>query len=471
MIQFLNLLPALQPLRYLRITRLHLQIQSSNRVSKFTMGRRNQITAKTTEGPKTPAPGVKASKRCISTAGVTDTAALIEEHVELTALQKVERMSTSTEFEESETTIVVAKKKSRKREPDPLPCRDPWSTPGFIAELNLSKTPPPLPVPNLGYACLNTILRALKPPVFSSRDLIKRTLETKGLEYLGQLCLANSQDLARLIQWNAEHGIRFFRMSSVVWPWMGTFNAADLPQFEEIKSALAFAGELARAHDQRVTFHPSHFVKLAAPDEALVQKSISELEGHSQILDLMGYEPSPWNKINIHIGGVYGDKDSAIQRWATNFKRLSLNAQKRMTVENDDVPTSFRLQDLLKLHELIGIPLVFDFHHHKFCPGDLTEEEAFKAALKTWPAGVRPVVHWSESQLGRKPHAHSDFVKGPIYLHGLEKDVDVMIEAKMKEQALLCVRDGLPIPEVVVDIEEPGVGSDAALALRLLEED
>ncbi len=253
-----------------------------------------------------------------------------------------------------------------------------------------------------------------------------------------------------MIQWNHEHGVRLFRMSSVLWPWMGAFQLAALPQRAEIAGALRFAGDLARAFDQRLTFHPSHFVKLAAPSEALVAKSAAELEAHSHILDLMGYEPSPVNKINIHVGGVYkelGDKAATLRCWAAGFARLSPACRARVTIENDDVPNLFSLEDLLPLHAATGVPLVFDFHHHRFCPGGLTEKQALRAALAMWPRGVRPVVHWSESQAGRRPHAHSDYVKGPIFLHGFEKDVDVMIEAKAKEQALLAYRDGALITQ------------------------
>jgi UV DNA damage endonuclease len=293
-------------------------------------------------------------------------------------------------------------------------------------------------------------LRALEPPVFTSRDCIKRTLDAKGPEFLGALCLANCRDLAKVIQWNHEHSVRLFRVSSVLWPWMGALELAALPQRAEIAGALRFAGDLARAYHQRLTFQPSHFVKLAAPSEALAAKSAAELEAHSQILDLVGYEPSPVNKINIHVGGVYkelGGKAATLWRWAAGFARLSPACRARVTVENDDVPNSFPLEDLLPLHAATGVQLVFDFHHHRFCPGGLAEEQALRAALATWPHGERPVVHWSESQAGRRPRAHSDFVKGPIFLHGFERNIDVMIEAKAKEQALLAYRDGAPIPQ------------------------
>ena len=239
-------------------------------------------------------------------------------------------------------------------------------------------------------------------------------------------------------------------------------NLRSFPNYEEITAALQFCGDLARAYDQRLTFHPSHFVKLAAEDAALAAKSIAELEAHSLLFDLMGYLPaSPVNKINIHVGGVYGDKQATMQRWAHNYQRLSANCRARVTVENDDIATSFSLEDLLTLHRLCGgtLSLVFDFHHHRFCPGNFSEEEALRAAVATWPVGVRPVVHWSESQPGRKPHAHSDYVRGPIYLHGMEGEVDVMIESKCKERALLSYRDGLEIPGNDVDVDADDEGA------------
>jgi UV DNA damage endonuclease len=351
------------------------------------------------------------------------------------------------------TTITPVKQQQRKRrQPDPLPCIDP--TPELLRSLEKSNfTPPPLPVPNLGYACLCMELRELKPTVFTSRDCIKRTLDAKGVSHLGELTLANCKDLARVIQYNKEKNIRFFRMSSVLQPWMGVHDVTTLPQYKEICTALKFAGDLARKYGQRLTFHPSHFVKLAGTD-TLVAKSISELEGHSRILDLMGYtHASLENKINIHIGGVYANKASTLQRWAENYKKLSPNCRARLTVENDDIASAYSVDDLLVLHRLCdgALPIVFDFHHYKFCPGEMTEEQALRAAIATWPQGVRPVVHWSESQVGRRPHAHSDYVRGPIFLHGLEAEVDVMIESKCKERALLAYRDGLPIPEGLTD--------------------
>jgi UV DNA damage endonuclease len=279
---------------------------------------------------------------------------------------------------------------------------------------------------------------------------------------VSELALENAKALKALIHWNHEHGVRLFRVTSNIFPWCTEYDMTELNHFDEIADELAFCVKLARAYQQRLTFHPSHFVKLGVEDGQLLQRSLREMEVHSKIFDLMGYEPSHYNKINIHIGGVYGDKPLTLERFADNFKKLSPNCQKRMTVENDDWGSAFSVRDLLPMSQQTGIPIVFDFHHHKFCSGDWSEKEAFYAAIGTWPEGVRPIVHWSESQAGRRPSAHSDYIKGPMELHGKERDVDVMIEAKCKERTLLRFRaqmDGNlpPLTEVAEEIVNPNL--------------
>lgn len=301
---------------------------------------------------------------------------------------------------------------------------------------------PALPVPNLGYACINSVLRAGKPSVYTNRTCVLKTFQERGLEHVSSLALANTRDLATIVQWNHEHGIRLFRMSSDIFPWASEYRLSELPDYDAICANLARVGTLATRYGQRLTYHPSHFVCLASPRDEVVRKGVHELETHSESLDLMGFAPSHRNKINLHVGGVYGDKAAALERWGAAFDRLSDGCRARVTLENDDVPTQYSVDDLLPLARGRGIPVVYDLHHFRFCRGALDGRAALEAAMATWPAGVRPVVHWSESQAGRKPLAHSDFVYGPLDLYGHEADVDVMIEAKAKEQALLRYRDG-----------------------------
>ena len=158
---------------------------------------------------------------------------------------------------------------------------------------------------------------------------------------------------------------------------------------------------------------------------------------------MMGLSRTPYNKINIHCNGVYGDKIKAMDRFCKNFELLPESVQTRLTVENDDKASMYSVKDLMYIHERIGIPIVFDYHHHKFNTGGLTEEEALKLAATTW-GDITPAVHYSESKSLHenndkiKPQAHSDYITDEINTYGI--DVDIMIEAKAKELTLLTYR-------------------------------
>ena len=300
---------------------------------------------------------------------------------------------------------------------------------------------------NLGYTCDNITLKRERG-IYTSRSCIKKTFETKGLEHVSGLALANCLNLLDLIEWNYQRGIHLYRMTSKLFPWAGHYELRDLPDYPVIEDALSAVGQLARASDQRITNHPSCYIKLAATNEELIGQSVRDLEVQSRIFDMMGYEPSHVNKINIHVGGVYGNKQRAMDRFAKTFHGLSPGLRSRLTVENDDSANSYAVDDLLVLHEMTGIPITFDFHHYQFCPGAMTKKEALEAAMGTWPRGIRPVVHWSEmpecpTRRKSHPHSHSNFVYGPLDLFGYEEDVDVMIESKAKEAALLLLRERL----------------------------
>jgi UV DNA damage endonuclease len=299
---------------------------------------------------------------------------------------------------------------------------------------------PVFPVINLGYCCLNSTLRERNPSVHTNRTCIKKTFVDKGLPHVSRLALQNVTDLREVVQWNEEHDIRLFRISSDMFPFWSEYALSDLPDYPAIREALHCVGELARQYNHRLTFHPGPNVVLGTPRADVATKSVIELDHHSRVFDLMGYEPNHWNKINIHVRGVNDSKIKAMDRFCDRFNQLSEGCRKRLTVENDDIPNAYSVDDLLYLHAKIKIPIVFDIHHARFCRGTMTAEEAFHAAIKTWPPGVRPIVHYSESQEGRKPLAHSDYVDGPIAFFGCEAQVDCHIECKAKDKALLQYR-------------------------------
>ena len=291
---------------------------------------------------------------------------------------------------------------------------------------------------NLGYACINM---TLQKQVSMNRTMMKRTFEAKGMDYVSDLALLNSRDIIKVLEWNRQHGIKLFRLSSSIIPWGNNIDITELKDYKEIKSELKKAGDFAKFWDMRITCHPGPFVVLTSPKDNVVDNAISDLEMHGKLFDMMGLSKTPYNKINIHCNGVYGDKITAMNRFCENFKRLSHSVRSRLTVENDDKASMYSVKDLMYIHKKIGIPIVFDYHHHQFCTGDMTEQEALQLASTTWPKDIKPIVHYSESKalhennVKEKPQAHSLYINAIPNTY--ELDVDIMVEAKAKELAIL----------------------------------
>jgi UV DNA damage endonuclease len=324
-----------------------------------------------------------------------------------------------------------------------------------------------------GYACNNMHLG--EQGIRTGRTMIDRKFRLGGLQLASDISLANAKDLLKILQWNEANGIRLFRIGSELFPRWNHYRLEDLPGINEIAMHLRAAGDYARAHGHRVTTHPGPFHILGSPDPVVVENSIIGLERHSEMFDLMGFAPSFENKINIHIGATYGDKPTTIARWLQNWDRLSDSCKSRLVVENDDKASMYSVRDLYEtVHQAIDIPITFDYWHHTFNTGDLSEQEAFFMARETWQRhGVTQCTHYSESrrreaqtQIERmfehhgiamedlpnwptfhkqykeftkiKEQAHADYILATPCTYNVP-DLDIMVEAKAKEQALIRV--------------------------------
>ena len=292
---------------------------------------------------------------------------------------------------------------------------------------------------NLGYACINTGLSANK--VMTNRTMRRKTFDAQGIDYVSDLSLANVKDLKTIVQWNNEMGIKLFRLSSQIFPWSDEYNIKDLKDYDAIAKVMLEVGQIATDAGQRLTMHPGPYNCLASPTQKVVDKTIRELNFHSEQFNMMGYTPSNYNKINIHVGGAYGDKKATLARFCDNFHLLNDDTKKRLVIENDDSPNEYSVKDLFDgIYQVIGIPITFDYFHHKFNTGGLTEEEALKMASITWPEDITQCCHYSESRRKEKldesirAQAHSDLIYDKINTYGLEPDI--VIEAKSKELAI-----------------------------------
>ena len=303
---------------------------------------------------------------------------------------------------------------------------------------------------NIGYACINMQLSYPQKyggkekgvnRITTSRSMIKRTFKEKGIDYASEIALKNCMDLDRIIDWNVLNGYNFFRITSELVPWKSEYEWEDLKDIFMIRTYLRSAGIKCETHNIRITTHPGPFNVLVSPKEEVVENCIKDLTIHGDEFDMLGLSRTPYNKINIHLGGAYGDKESSMKRFVKNFPRLPESVSSRLTLENDDKASMYSVKDLYYgIYKQCGVPIVFDYHHHRFCDGGLSEKEALEMAISTWPKDITPVVHYSESRSKERldesirPQAHSDYVYDYIDSYG--NDIDVMIEAKHKELAV-----------------------------------
>jgi UV DNA damage endonuclease len=270
--------------------------------------------------------------------------------------------------------------------------------------------------------------------------------------------------LEAILGYLEDNAIGFYRMATGLAPYA---SHPDLPQFRDQPRAcaerLAAMGARARDAGIRLSTHPGQYTVLNSEDERVAALAVEELEVQAEILDGMGLAPEA--VVVLHVGGAAGGTAAALDRFARGFERLSDAARARVVVENDD--RAFGLADVLALARRIGRPVVWDvLHHHCHDPERIPDHEALRLAAGTWPNGVTPKVHFSSPRtaveerrrrVGRRVErsialpplrAHADLVDPIAFEHFLAgtvagRDVDVMLECKAKDLALVRLREQL----------------------------
>ena len=295
----------------------------------------------------------------------------------------------------------------------------------------------------LGYAAMNRTLRDQDQPRRCNRDMRKKTWESEGRAYAGELAEQNFVDLKAILQWNLDNDIQFYRCSSTLVPWNSQFDIASLPNFERIRSLARDCGALVESNDMRLTFHPSHWCKLASESEDTVARGVESVTHHGRWLDLMDLPRSPRYAINVHIGAHYGDKAATADRFCDVVTDLPPRARERLTVENDDTESLWSVRELVdSVATQTDVPVTFDYHHHTFTDRGLTHREGFELARDTWGT-VRPITHYSEparlhGDTEARPQDHAEFIdRVPAWLR---RESDVMIESHGKEQSVFRAR-------------------------------
>ena len=278
----------------------------------------------------------------------------------------------------------------------------------------------------IGYACT-----PLMVPYKTTRKL---TLSNYSEEKIATLIEENLNDLYSILLYNNYKNIKLFRISSDIIPF-GSHKINTYKWWDNNKEILSKIGNYIKSNGIRVSMHPGQYTILNSPKKDVVEKSILDLKFHCKFLDSLNLPPS--HKIILHVGGIYGDKKSAMDRFINEYNKLDSNIKKRLIIENDE--RFFSVYDLLEIHSQCGVPIIFDNLHYE-CYGDLSMSipELIPLIKKTWKKEDGDMkVHYSIQDPFKKRGAHSPTIfidKFFDYLKNSDfSNIDIMLEVKDKE--------------------------------------
>ncbi|WP_424767022.1 UV DNA damage repair endonuclease UvsE [Paenibacillus sp. sgz302251] len=307
----------------------------------------------------------------------------------------------------------------------------------------------------LGFVAMSLQLENASPSkTMTFANFSKLNDREAGIRKLERIAEENLRNTLRILKLCKASDIKMYRFSSKLIPLATHEELIDWNPFAALEPVFREIGDFVRKHHIRVSFHPDHFCVFSTPRPEVLAKSELDLLNHILMLEAMGLDEA--TKCNIHIGGAYGDKAVAGERFIRQFGALSPRFKHRVTLENDD--KTFNARETLLAAEQVGVPMVLDIHHHAVNPGDTNEEELYDELWprinQTWRQERMRLGHLSEEQLPPKIHvsspksnadarAHAEYVEAEPLLHFLRQAarttnfLDCMLEAKSKDVALL----------------------------------
>ena len=309
----------------------------------------------------------------------------------------------------------------------------------------------------LGYVAMSMELKNASPSkTMTFAQFQKIDDREAAIRKLERIAISNLQNTLRLLKHNAASDIHFYRLTSRLIP---LANHAELPDWDYIKplkDALRQVGDFTKKHQIRVDFHPDHFVLINSKEKHILKNSINTLKMHYLLLKEMGIEPT--HRCVMHVGGNYNDTEMSLEQFVDNWMDVPRKIQKMIMLENDD--TSFTLEDTLYLCEKLEIPLVFDYHHHLAHHQNPNWEDHWERAVQTWEHSPLPIkMHISSPKSDQAFRHHSDYVDSEMFfdflktIRGSIPQIDCMIEAKRKDEALFKLIDEIKLREDVEMID------------------
>ena len=272
----------------------------------------------------------------------------------------------------------------------------------------------------------------------TATNLLKLPESEDKIGRLRRLTRTNLENQLRVLRYNRGNQIHVFRITSKLVPLATHPISAGWDFLKEFSAELEEIGAYIKGNNMRISAHPDHFSLLNSPKDEVIAASVADLHYHAGVFDAMGLGAE--SKLVLHVGGLYKEKEQAVDRFKRNFNALPDNIKGRIILENDD--KSYTAADVLRLCRELSIPMVLDVHHHECCNGGQDIGEMLPGIFATWK-DMPPKIHLSSPKDGKNVRAHADFVKLEDFTKFLniakescDTDFDVMIEAKQKDRAL-----------------------------------
>ena len=279
----------------------------------------------------------------------------------------------------------------------------------------------------LGYACITNCLDSTSSSPYTYGEYLKYG----DMEKLDRVIVSNLKSLEEIIYYNIKNNIHFYRMSSKIIP-LATKSDVKFDYINKYKSYYDKIGKMISEYDMRVDFHPDQFCVLNSVKSDVVSASIDILKYHYSLLEALGIK----NKILVlHVGSNSFGKDNSIRRFINNFNKLPNYLKKCIAIENDD--KVFNVNDVLEISKNTGVPVILDYHHHLCNKSDFSFEDIFNSFNN-----MKVKMHFSSSKNKKDFRSHNDYINGDDFIDFIkilkkyDRDVDIMIEAKCKDDSL-----------------------------------
>jgi len=283
----------------------------------------------------------------------------------------------------------------------------------------------------LGYACLSKTIDITSSSTYTYTNYLK---DENNLEKLDKIIISNLLDLEKILDYNYKNNIHFFRLSSKLIP-LATKDDVNFDYSNRYKMYYDRIANKIKTYDIRVDFHPDQFTVLNSTRKEVLDNTFEILNYHYKMLENLKIKEKV---LILHIGSSVLGKENSIKRFINNFKKLPTHIKESIAIENDD--KIFNINDCLKISNELNIPIVLDYHHH-IC--NYVDNVDFKKIFETWK-NINPKIHFSSPKNKTKKdfRSHHDYINSNDFIEFIDKikhlnfDVDIMIEAKAKDEAL-----------------------------------